>query len=904
MTIRRFITLGLASIFVGILAVGILVLYISSSLPQMITVEDYKPLLVTNVYAKGGEKIGEFFRERRIIAPREEIPDLLIKSFMAAEDATFYEHQGINFLAIFRAFIANLRAGRTVQGGSTITQQVAKSLLLSPERTYIRKIREVLLAYQMEAHLTKDQIIYLYLNQIYLGQGAYGVAAATETYFRKKLKDLTLPEMAILAGLPQAPSRYTPVHNPSRAKERQRYVLSRMAEENFITADEAKVAMDTPVVVYTREDFRDKAPYFLETIRQHLVQVLGEKALLDEGLRIYSSLDYKKQMAAQDALREGLRSLDKRQGYRGPLKNLSDTTEIAQLLVETRDNLFDDYLPMKTIRPDGVAIPEREPLNLTPKPNGPNLPEYAPPGTYTKGVVTKIDDEWGLVTVRFAEAQGLIDLETMKWARKPNPNVMSRYDEITKPSVALKVGDEIELKVLAEKFKSERIGKMIQESRKKNKKYQPEGLPDFKAFAGVQLEQAPLVEAALLSFDLDTQDILAMVGGYDFQTSEFNRSIQAVRQTGSAFKPIVYTAALDKGFTPASVIIDAPLVFQEEGQVEENQDLSGERTDIKKWKPSNYSEKFTGEILFRNALIKSLNVPTVKILEKIGVSTAASYAKRLGIFSPLNMDLSLGLGSSSVTLYEITKVYANIARLGKRIRPVFIRKVEDQAGQALLENVSLDDRFKESMEPIETEFEEQRLNFLSLQQPSVQDPNAAPAEQTPPAAVKQYPFYSNDPEQLISPQTAFLMTSILKGVVEEGTGRRARALDRISAGKTGTTNGYYDAWYMGFTPQIMTGVWVGSDKERTLGRGETGASAALPIWIDYMKAAHADVPEKNFPVPPDIVFVSIDNENGHLASVSSKAVVKQPFLEGTEPKSNVEETKSTEENFYKEDLSE
>jgi penicillin-binding protein 1A len=882
---------------VGIIGVAIMLLVISSRLPKLVTVNDYKPLLVSEVYSNNGEKIGEFFRERRIVVPYEKFPKRIVQAFTAAEDSSFFEHGGINFTAILRAFFANMRAGRAVQGGSTITQQVAKSLLLqTSEKTYTRKIREAMLAYRMEAHLAKEEILYLYLNQIYLGQGAYGVAMAAQTYFRKSLDQLTLAEIAILAGLPQAPSRYSPIHNPMRAKERQRYVLTRMKEEGHITAEEAQKSGDEPVSVYMREDYKDKAPFFLEAVRQHLVKTLGESAVLDQGLKIHTTIDVDKQTAAQKQVQSGLRELDKRQGYRGAPKNISEAEDVAKFLLEVRDKLMDDYTPLRTIVADGRALPEKEPLNLTRKPDQKNLPEYIPSGTLLEGIVTKIDDQWGLVTVRFAESQGLIDLETMEWARKPNPNTMWENEKVKKPSEALKVGDIIQLKVKGQTFESKRIKEMLTNLKKKQKNYTPPTtLPDFTQYAAVELEQDPVVEGALLSFDVDSQYILAMVGGYNFEKSEFNRALQAVRQTGSSFKPIVYTAALDHGYTPATVIVDAPIVYEEEGQIEEGKPIkevkdAKDEEAIKKWKPNNYSEKFTGDILFRNALIKSLNIPTVKILEKVGVDTAATYARRLGIVSPLNMDLSLGLGSSGVTLYEMTKVFSNFARLGKRIHPLFIIKVLDQQDKPLIENVSLDMRFEEEIKKVDTEMEELKIKFKA---------------QKPEDKRKVPPIFFDDPEQLISPQTAYLTTSLLKGVVDEGTGSKAKALGRTIAGKTGTTNGYYDAWFVGYTPQIATGVWVGSDVEKTLGRGETGGQAALPIWLEYMKVAVRNDSDKSFPVPPGIVSVSIDNETGNLGSASSKELRHQPFLEGTEPKASNESSESVDqENFYKEDLSE
>jgi penicillin-binding protein 1A len=896
MSIKRLFAVGIGLFLLAIIAVTVTLLIISARLPKLITINDYKPLLVSEVYSQSGEKIGEFFRERRIVVPYEKVPKKIVEAFIAAEDSSFFEHGGINFTAIFRAFLVNIRAGRSVQGGSTITQQVAKSILQATEKTYTRKLREAMFAYRMEASLSKEEIIYLYLNQIYLGQGAYGVAMAGQTYFRKNLDQLTLAEIAILAGLPQAPSRYSPIHNPQRAKERQRYVLSRMSEEGFITTDEARKAGDEPVSVYMREDYKDKAPFFLETVRQHLVQTLGESAVLDQGLKIQVSLDVEKQVAAQKYVQEGLRELDKRQGYRGAAKNLTSAEDVAKFLLTTRDKLMDDYTPLRTIVADGRALPEKEPLNLTKKPDQKNLPEYIPVGTIVEGIVTKVDDQWGLVTVRFAETQGLIDLETLEWARKPDPNKIWENDKLKKPSDALKPGDIVLLKATGQTFKSERLKEMLDNLKKKQKKnyVAPTTLPDFTQFASVELEQEPVVEGSLLSIDLDTSNILAMVGGYSFEKSEFNRALQAVRQTGSSFKPIVYAAALDHGFTPASVIVDAPIVYQEEGQIDEGKqikevkDKDKDAAELKKWKPNNYSEKFTGDILFRNALIKSLNIPTVKILEKVGVETSAMYARRLGIISPMNMDLSLGLGSSSVTLYEMTKVFSHFARLGRRLRPVFILKVTDQSDKVLLENVSLDMRFEEEIKKVDAEFEEKRAAFKN---------------QKPEDKKKLPPIFFDDPDQLIAPQTAFLMTSLLKGVVDEGTGAKAKALGRVVAGKTGTTNGYYDAWFVGYTSQISTGVWVGSDVEKTLGRGETGAQSALPIWLEYMKVAHRNVSDKPFPVPPGIVSVNIDNETGNLGSASSKELRHQPFLEGTEPKGSNDSTESVDqESFLKEDM--
>ncbi|MGZ3721643.1 MAG: penicillin-binding transpeptidase domain-containing protein [Bdellovibrionales bacterium] len=414
----------------------------------------------------------------------------------------------------------------------------------------------------------------------------------------------------------------------------------------------------------------------------------------------------------------------------------------------------------------------------------------------------------------------------------------------------------------------------------------------------VELEQEPLVEGALLSIDQKTSDVVALVGGYDFARSKFNRVLQAARQTGSSFKAFVYLSALDKGYTPATPIIDAPVVFEEqneEGQDEgkalaKGADGKDQPGETKVWRPRNDTNKFGGDILFRNALIKSLNIPAVKVIEKVGTDWAATYARRLGIFSPLNMDFTLVLGSSSVTLFEMTRAFGVIGRQGQRLGPVMVRRVVDASGKELAKDLTLDTRFKTELGRIEDDFEERRVKYLK----------------EPAANKKEPPIFFEDKNQLIKPQTAYVLTTILQGVIDEaGTGAAARALGRPVAGKTGTTNGFYDAWFVGFTPDVVSGVWVGFDQEKTLGRGEFGATAALPIWLDYMKFAHEGLPPRSFPVPDGIVFANIDNQTGHLVKPGSKAIVRQAFADGTEPGSDANPEKPEEDqNFYKEDLQE
>jgi penicillin-binding protein 1A len=915
--------IALATVAVAIAGVVLAVLTfysVTNSLPQMIKVADYQPLLVTEVYARGGEKIGEYFRENRRLIPFEKVPKKMIQAFLAAEDANFWDHGGVNYLAILRAFLVNLSSGEKRQGASTITQQVARALLLSSEKTYTRKIKEILLAHKMEENLSKEEILYLYLNEIYFGEGAYGIVAAADTYFRKPVDKLTLAEMAILAGLPQAPTSYSPSEHPQKAKARQKYVLERMATVGAITQEEKKAALEEPVTVYLRKEYKQVAPYFVETLRQLLVQQFGEKTVLDEGLRVYTSIDFKAQQDATNQVLAGLRELDKRQGFRPVTKNLAKPEEQEQFLLAARKKLKSEKAPVRIIKPDGNVVPET-PLvvyhqkdakgNITS-----NIPDYVNKGQIVDGLVTNVDDAMGLVAVRFAEGQGIIDLNDMQWARKPDPSINAIHAaKITHPSQAVKPGDVILVKVIGEIFHSERLGKTPPV--KKGQKNPPPapvqanfpaGWGNQNEYAQLALEQDPIAEGALLSFDQKTGEVIAMVGGKEFvrNKNEFNRTLQAKRQTGSSFKTIVYASALDKGFNPATPIQDAPVVLETKTENDDEVTEGQENPDdVKVWKPHNHGQKFIGDVLFRTALIRSLNIPAVKVLEGVGVSWAMDYAKRLGVFSPLNQDLTLVLGSSSVTLYEMTKVFSHFGRLGTRIHPIVIHKVLDKNDKVLTENVSLDKRFEKEITELDTQFEERRKTALAQLAAQAQNSEGQPAPSSTPAKPKTPQIFFADQEQLISPQTAYVMTSLLSGVINEegGTGGAARALGRPAAGKTGTTNGYYDGWFVGYTPQIVTGVWVGFDDERTLGAGEVGGRAALPIWLEFMKSAHKELPALDFQVPPGIVFANIDNQTGKLASASSTRVVRQAFIQGTEPKTSAEApNREDETEFLKKDM--
>jgi penicillin-binding protein 1A len=755
--------LGFIFALLGALAGLGVYLYLSSNLPQISSLTEYHPPIITTVYSDDGRKIAEFFEERRIIKPLEEIPQGLINAFIAAEDSRFYKHKGIDFYSIIRAFFKNLEAGTIVQGGSTITQQVTKSFLLTPEKSYTRKLKEAILAYRIDKAFNKTEILYLYLNQIYLGHGAYGVEAAAENYFGKSAKDLNLAECAILAGLPQAPSKYSPFRYPERAKQRQIYVLNRMVDEGYITNIEATEAINTPVEIKPRRNwYIEEIPYYTEQVRRYVEEKYGRDMLYNQGLKIYTAANIEMQKIAEEEVEKGLYELDKRQGFRGPEKHLAP--EDIEAFSKTVQSGLEDH-----------------PLEV---------------GQTLKGVVIKVDDSQKVVTVRIGNALGQIAAEDMEWARKPDPEVAYFETKIKLPSEALHVGDVILVKVKA-KMKEADLWQLA-------------------------LEQEPAAQAALLCLEAETGFVKVIVGGRDFRDSQFNRAFQSRRQPGSAFKPIIYSAALDKPFdepdkfyTPATVIIDSPIVFEDE-----ERDFT--------WKPRNYKERFFGPTLMRDALAKSRNVVTIKILQDIGVEYAIEYAKKLGINSDLSNNLSIALGSSGVSLLELTKAYSVFANQGYLIEPVFIVKIEDRDGNVL--------------------------------------------EEMAPERIK-----------VIEKTTAYLMTHMLEGVVKYGTAWRIKALNRPVAGKTGTTNNLFDAWFIGYSPQYITGTWVGFDDEAPLGKAETGSRAASPIWLGFMTRILENKPLKVFEVPEGVVFTKIDAETGLLPIAESKETAFVCFKEGTEP---------------------
>jgi penicillin-binding protein 1A len=618
-------------------------------LPQVRSLEEYQPSVISRVYTDNNRLLAEFYLENRTPVALEEVPENLIKALIATEDSRFYSHRGIDYRGMARAMFRNLRARRVLEGGSTLTQQLAKVLFLTPERSYTRKLKELVVALMIEQRYTKREILSFYLNQVYFGSGAYGVEAAARVYFGKPARDLNIAECALLAALPRSPKYYSPFRSPVNARSRRAHVLNRMVSTGIITPFQAEEANKTPLPVPAAVKAGGPAPYFVEYVRQKVEERFGSSILYSGGLNIYTSINDELQGYADEAVATGLSRIEARLGVTG---------------------------------------------------------------------------------------------------------------------------------------------------------------------------KSPL-QAALIAMDPATGRIRAMVGGRDFSKSRFNRALQAFRQPGSAFKPVIYAAAIEHGFGPSDLLDDSPLAI---------------KLDRKKiWEPENFTRTYQGPVTLRRALSQSLNVPTIRLLEKVGIEETIRYARRLGIRSQLGHYLSLALGSSDVTLAELTSAYAVFANHGTKIGPVSILMVTDRTGRVL---------------------------------------------------------YMNDaaPEQAMKPETAYLTTYLLKGVIEHGTGWKARELGRPAAGKTGTTNDFRDAWFIGYTPGLVAGVWVGRDNQESIGPKETGGRAALPIWLEFMKKAHADRPSDDFAAPDDIVFKQIDPRTGLLSTDRCKSSIREAYVPGTEPRRYCEES--------------
>ncbi len=801
-----FLAIGLVN--AAIVAIVVAYLVFSRGLPEIPTIDEYRPPIVTEMISSDGQIAGEFFEERRKVLPYDRIPKKVVQAFVASEDQHFFEHSGIDWLGTLRAAVNTYVLRRKIQGGSTITQQTAKAILISTEgfeagtrRSLKRKVREFILSKRLERAFTKEQILWMYLNGVYLGHHSYGVQAAAENYYRKNVEDLTLEEAALIAGLPQAPTRYSPFSRPESAKDRRRYVLRRMFEEGMITAEERTKASQAEVRVFGVDDvFRETSPFYVESVRRRIVDRYGNERLLHDGLRVETAMDLEKQRAAQAAMLKGLMEVDHRQGFYGPAAHVAGDERKA----------LEERLARAWPK-GGLQV-----------------------GSYCVGIVGKVDDKAGAAEVRVGENVGILPISGMRWARKPNPEV--RYPDalISRVSTALKPGDVV---VLRRVDRKELVAREIEIAVGKAK-----DVPQADLL--FTLEQDPRLQGALVSVDPWSGYVLAMVGGYDFDASEFNRAFQACRQPGSAFKPIVYSAAIEKlDFTPATILTDAPLVFRDE----ENS-----------WKPQNYGEDFKGDVTLRTAVVNSMNIPAVKTAEalanKFGIQLLADWAKGLGLTTPVKLELGSALGSSCVNLWELTNVYALFARFGEKRPSTFVKRVLDRDGNVLEDHAD----WRDPWVPLESRL---AAGFAEVTRPR---------------------------ERAMDEKTAYIMVRLMREVATVGTGARAAALGKPAAGKTGTTNDSFDTWFMGFTHDLATGVWLGYDVNVTpLGRYETGGHAALPIWLDYSKAALDGREQPEFVAPEGIVEVKIDPETGKPVPLDARGVM-EPFKLGTEPALSVE----------------
>jgi len=814
--------------------------FVIRELPDFEKIDDYQPPVTSHVVDRKGRLIAEFYTEQRLLVPIEEIPPHVRMAFVSAEDGKFYEHEGFDFVAIVRAALANLREGGIAQGASTITQQTVKSLLLSSEKTYERKLKEIFLSWRLEQQLTKDEILYLYLNQIYFGNGAYGVGQAARSYYGKEAKDLTVSEAALLAGLPQRPSAYEPNRNPKAAEGRRRYVLGRMLAEGHIDQKTHDAELASPPVIQDHSDREafEIAGYFSEEVRRLLYKELGQDAVLEGGLRIETTLDLDLQRTARDAVRKGLIAQDHRHGYRGPVRRIGPderADELERLALvnaqKTPSKSAASKSPQAAYAAETLSEAERAET-------ADRIRARLEEGEALEGLVLAVDTREQSAKVGFgAGVVGRAALADVKWARKPNPS--SGPYAVSEIGSIFDVGDVVPFVRIAA------VGESTGESAAATNGDARASEPIVRLDIG----QEPFAQGALLSLDNATGEVLAMIGGYDFAKSEFNRAVQAARLPGSAFKPFIYGAALTRSYTPVSTVIDRPVVYTDPS--------SGFI-----WAPRNYGRKSYGPMTMRDALKKSINNATVYLFRDIGPSYVIEHARRFGIQSKLTPDLSLALGTSAVTLLELTRAYAVYPRGGKRVIPKFIKRVVDREGNEILADVALGD-VPPPLSPL-PRFEETTTTGDSTW------PNEPSGS-------------SSDADQVIRSADAYLMCDMLQAVVREGTGAALAKYGRTFAGKTGTTNEYSDAWFMGFSPEITTGVWVGNDDNHVLGRGETGGTTALPIWGDFMKVAVAPYPDHDFEAPADIEFRRVDKASGLLADASTQDAYFQPFRAGTAP---------------------
>lgn len=699
--IVRRVIFGLALVAAALFGslAGLLVVY-STDLPQVTDLERYRPSSITELYDDKGTVIGSFALQRRVIARYEDYPKVLRDAIISTEDKDFEKHWGIDLWRIFGAAYRDLTSGSRAQGASTLTMQLSRNLFLTADRKFGRKVQEIMLAIQIERRFTKEQIFTLYANQIFLGHGVYGFEAGSEYYFSKPAKELTIEEAALLAGLPKAPSSYSPINNPEKALRRRNLVINNMMEDGRITAAQAQEAKSKPIVLHLQQDPNNVAPYFVEETRRYLEKKFGTDEVHEGGLRVYTTLDSELQKVATRALLDGLAAYERRHGWKGHLRNVIAAGE--------------DFATWQ--HGDWLHKPEV--------------------GSYFHALVTKA-------------GKNEAEIKIGKYAATIRPADMT-WTQYKTPGEILATGDIVYVRVTA---------------------------VDGEHRLQVALEQDSGAQGALVAIDNATGEIRAMVGGRDFDESKFNRATQALRQTGSSFKPYVYSAAVEAGAMPDDTVLDAPISFPGANGV---------------WAPHNYDNRYEGAISLRRALADSRNIPAIRLAQRVGIKKVIEYVHKFGITSEIQPFLPVALGSAEVTLLEHTAAYSAFPNDGVRLSPHYIRKVADYDGHTMEQNMA-------------------------------------------------------DVRDVISEHSARVMVELLRGVVQHGTGYAASKLNHPLGGKTGTTNDFTDAWFMGFSPSITCGVWIGYDEKKTLGEKETGAQAALPVWIEFMKAAVAGNPDEQFP---------------------------------------------------------
>jgi penicillin-binding protein 1A len=765
----------------------------SQDLPDYEQLKSYTPLITTRLYAADGKLIGEYSKEKRIFVPINSIPKHLINAFLAAEDSNFYHHSGVDPFAIVRAAVLNIfsfaHGGQIVGGASTITQQVVKSFLLTNEQTVKRKIKEAILAYKMTKSFSKDQILELYLNQIYLGSGAYGVAAAAQVYFNKSIDELTIEETALLATLPKAPSRLDPRKGVEKAKIRRDWVIGRMIAENFITQKEGSEAIEKPIILSIKDDEDStKADFFADNVKKSLTELYGSDNVFENGLLVRTTLDSNLQKIAAKALQEGIENYDLKHGWRGAI------TKFDQEKIK-------DW--QQSLAKVNIDRPYKN--------------------NWQKAVVLSITKDAAMIGLENADL-GSIDLTSLKWARK-YINVNSLGPKITKVSEVLSVGDV----VLVEKIKDDKYN----------------------------LRQIPEVNGAILAMDPHNGKVLAMMGGYIDAPNQFNRAIQAKRQPGSSLKPFAYIAALENGMNPATIIIDEPISLNQ-------------GPGLPLYQPSNFSHQFYGPTTLRTGLEKSINVTTIRMTDQIGLEKIVDVMKRFGVNEDPPKYYSIVLGSLETTLIKMVTAYSEIDNGGKKITPLMIEKIQDRSGRVIYRG------------------QNQACEFCII------NGNSGYSRIDDSKII--LPVLNDSKERIIDSATAYQITSMLEGAVQRGTAGSARSIGKIVAGKTGTTNSSYDSWFIGFSPDLVVGVYIGFDNPRTLGRLETGASVALPVFIDFMKQALKDTPSIPFRVPDSVKFVKIDRLTGSYPTPSTPK--ENIFFEAFKLNDNLDENSVIDDGLY------